>query len=155
MSKDQPEKALKSLRWLRGCVSPETVIEEHQNLREYNTQLHICEKCSKQSTECSHSATFRDKFKQLGSKRIIKPFILVTLLQFFLQFCAVNSSRSYILQILNAYQIQWNVNFSAVVITSFGFVGRLALLPILKRVGKRKIYLTSSIATSLCCFGLS
>lgn len=155
MSKDRPEKAMKSLQWLRGCVSPEDVKEEHQQLREYSIQSKTCEKCSKQSIECSHLDTFQDRFKQLSTKRVIKPFILVFAAQFFLQFCAVNSSRAYSIQILNAYNIQWNANLAAIVMSAFGFVGRLTLLPILKAFGKRKIYLFSSIATALCGFGLS
>lgn len=155
MSKNRPEKAMKSLQWLRGCVSPETVTEEHHNLREYSLKLESCEKCAKLSTKCNHSDTFTDKLKLFGTKRIIKPLILMMALQFFLQFCAVNSTRSYIIQILSAYKIQWNVNFAAVALTSFGFFGRLALLPILKAFGKRKIYLVSSVATCLCGFLLS
>lgn len=155
MSKNRPEKAMKSLQWLRGCVSPEMVTEEYHSLREYSSKVESCEKCSNLSTKCNHSDTLKDKLKLFCTKRIIKPLILMMALQFFLQFCAVNSTRSYIIQILSAYKIQWNVNFAAVALSSFGFVGRLALLPILKAFGKRKIYLVSSVATCLCCFLLS
>lgn len=153
LSKNRQKNALKSLQWLRGCVTPETVHGEYQQLQQYSIVSNACVKCAKQTIKCEHKENFNDKLKQITRKRIIKPFILITTLQFFLQFCAINSWRPYMIQILNAYAVP--PNGWMVVLSLLGFAGRLTLLPILKAMGKRRIYLTSSVVTFLCCFGLS
>lgn len=155
LSKNRQKDALKSLQWLRGCVTSETVQEEYQQLQKYSTVSSACVKCAKKTIKCDHKENFNDKLKQITRKRIIKPFILITTLQFFLQFCAINSWRPYMIQILNAFTVPWDGNMVTVVLSLLGFAGRLSLLPILKAMGKRRIYLTSSIVTFLCCFGLS
>lgn len=155
LSKNRHEKALKSLQWLRGCVTAETVHEEYQQLQKYSIASNACVKCAKQTLKCEHKENFNDKLKQITRKRIIKPFILITTLQFFLQFCAINSWRPYMIQILRAYTVPWDGNMVTVALSLLGFAGRLTLLPILKAMGKRRIYLTSSLVIFLCCFGLS
>lgn len=155
LSKNQPKEALKSLQWLRGCVTPETVHDEYQNMKNYSVMSKACNKCAKQIINCEHTDTWIDKLKQLTRKRIVKPFILITALQFFLQFCAINTWQPYIIQILHAYDIRWNAHFTTIIMSSMGFFGRLCLLPVLKTLGKRRIYLISSAVTVLCCFGLS
>lgn len=158
LSKNQQKKALKSLKWLRGCVKSETVNDEYQQLQKYSIMSTACVKCAKQSNtsiKCEHKESFNDKLKQITRRRIVKPFVLITTLQFFLQFCAINSWRPYIIQILNAYTVRWDPNMTTVVLGSLGFAGRFCLLPTIKTLGKRKVYLLSSVITSLCCFGLS
>lgn len=155
LSKNCPKKALKSLQWLRGCVSPETVRDEYQNMTKYSIMSNTCGACAKQIIKCEHTDTWNDKRKQFTQKRIVKPFILITALQFFLQFCAINTWRPYMIQILNAYDIRWDAHFTTIIMSSIGFFGRLCLLPVLKALGKRRIYLFSSAVTVICCFGLS
>lgn len=155
LSKNRQTKALKSLQWLRGCVNPETVSDEYQKLQKYSIVSNSCVKCAKQSIKCEHTESFNDKLKQITRKRILKPFILITTLQFFLQFCAINSWRPYMIQILNAYTVRWDANMTTVALSSLGFAGRLCLLSIIKAMGKRRIYLLSSVVTCFCCFGLS
>ncbi|XP_055299314.1 facilitated trehalose transporter Tret1-like [Sitodiplosis mosellana] len=155
LSKNRQKEAQKSLQWLRGCVTSEMVHEEYQQLQEYCIVSNSCVNCAKQTIKCEHTESLNDKLKQITRRRIIKPFILITSLQFFLQFCAINSWRPYMIQILKAYTVRWDGNMVTVVLSSLGFVGRLILLPILKTMGKRRIYLASSLVTFLCCFGLS
>lgn len=140
---------------LRGWVKPESVREEYQHLRNYSISSRACNKCAKQPFDCVHEVTLRDKMKQMSRRRILKPFILITTLEFFTQFCGVMSWRPYIIQILNAYTIQLNPNLTTIIMSSLGLAARFFLLLIIKAVGKRKIYLTSSIVTCFCCFGLS
>lgn len=146
---------MKSLQWLRGWVSPDRVYDEYQSLQKYTSSTKACNNCTKQLIECNHSETVADKLRQFSRKRIFKPFILITTLEFFTQFCGVMSWRPYIIQIINAYKIRLNANLTTLIMSTFGFAVRIMLLSIIKFVGKRKIYLTSSIATMFCCFGLS
>lgn len=155
LSKNRNDQALKSLQWLRGWVAPELVQKEYQHLKKYSLLSKSCNKCAKQSFNCYHEVTLKDKMKQLSRRRILKPFILITTLEFFTQFCGVMSWRPYIIQILNAYAIELNPNITTIIMSALGFAARLCLLLVIKVVGKRRIYLTSSIVTCLCCFGLS
>lgn len=154
LSKDKHKKALKSLQWLRGCVTPDTVHDEYKSLQNYSVRSKTCNECTKQAKQCDHIESARAKLKQLKRKKILKPLLLIAALQFFLQFSAVNTWRPYIIQILNAYTIKWNVSFTTVVLSTLGVVARLCVLPIIKSMGKRKLYLLASAATFIPCFGL-
>lgn len=147
---------MKSLQWLRGCVSTDAVSDEYKRLKQYSARAKICSSCSKkQSIHCDHTESILSKIKQLRSKRIMKPFVLAIALQFFLQFSAIMTWRPYIIQILNAYAIRWNVSYTAVVMSSMGLVAKIFSISLIKIIGKRKLYLVASAATYLCCFGLS
>lgn len=154
LSKGRHEKALKSLQWLRGWVSPDTVHDEYQSLKKYSIRSRACKECAKKSIECDHKRGIRDKVKQLKHIRILKPLILVIALQFFLQFSPINTWRPYIIQIFNAYTVQWDASFATIVLSSLGFAARICVLPMIKVLGKRKLYLMSTAATFLSCFGL-
>lgn len=161
MSKNRSQKSLKSLKWLRGCptesVPNESVNDEHNNLNEYNNLLKKpCDMCVEQSIECHHHPeSLNNRLKQLSRKRILKPFILISMLEFFSQFSGVVSSRPYIFQILQAYTIQLDPRLITVTMSLLGLAARICLLSFIKLIGKRRIYLTSSTVTYLCCFGLS
>lgn len=155
LSKNRHEKALKSLQWLRGWVAPEMVRDEYEHLKNYSILSKACNKCTKLQMICDHTESLEDKLKQLSRRRIFKPFILIMSLEFFTQFCGVMSWRPYVIQILNAYAIQMSPSLVTIIMSTLGFFARLFLLVIIKVVGKRRIYLISSIVTCLCCFGLS
>lgn len=146
---------MKSLQWLRGWVAPELIFDEYTQLQKYTNYSKACDKCAHRSIECDHTDTVKNKLKQFSRKRILKPFLLITMLEFFSQFSGVMSWRPYIIQILNAYAIRIDPNLTTVIMSLFGFAARTCLLPIIKMMGKRKIYLISSTVTCLCCFGLS
>lgn len=155
LSKDRSDKALKSLQWLRGCVSADTVIDEYKNLQQYSERSRACNSCGKQSIRCDHTESILNKLKQLKRKRIMKPLILAIILQFFLQFSAIMTWRPYIIQILSAYAIRWNASYTAVVMSSMGLVAKVCSMSLIKTMGKRKLYLVASAVTYLSCFGLS
>lgn len=155
ISKNKLKKSFESLKWLRGCKSSESIYNEHRKLRAYSNLSRQCDTCLHQEIDCIHSVTIRNKLSQLSRKRILKPFILIALLEFFAQFSGVVSSRAYIFQILNAYAIQMNGHLTAISLSLLGLAARLCLLSIIRVTGKRNIYLVSSIVTYVCCFGLS
>lgn len=155
MMNDRTDKALKSLQWLRGCVSRDTVIDEYKNLQQYSERSRACNSCGKRAIHCDHSESILNKIKQLKRKRIMKPLILALTLQFFLQFSAIMAWRPYIIQILNAYAIRWNASYTAVVMSSMGLGAKVCSMSLIKTMGKRKLYLAASTVTYLSCFGLS
>lgn len=148
---------MKSLQWLRGCVSPDAVFDEYKSLQKYSARSRVCSSCSvKQSTlRCGHTESILNQFTHLRTKRIVKPLALAIALQFFLQFSAIMAWRPYIIQILNAYAIRWNASYTAVVLSSMGLVAKICSIPLIKTIGKRKLFLVASAVTCLSCFGLS
>lgn len=155
LSKDRTARALKSLQWLRGCVTADTVIDEYRNLQQYSERSRVCNSCGKQSKRCDHKESILNKLKQLKRKRIMKPLILATTLQFFLQFSPIMTWRPYIIQILHSYAIRWDASYTAAVLSSMGLVAKVCSLSLIKTMGKRKLYLVASAVTYLSCFGLS
>lgn len=155
LSKNRPVDAMKSLQWLRGWVSSQDVWTEYSILAQYNELSNSCANCRKQKMKCSHPApTICDKLKDITRKRTLKPFIMITILYFLMEFSGMFVMRPYLVQILNAYGIPVRTNLITVYLGLIGVVSNICLLFIVKLLGKRRIYLISMIGTILSCFGL-
>lgn len=113
--------------------------------------------CEKAMVKCNHpKATIRDKFKDSMRKRTVKPFIIVTSLSLISrQFSGTAAVRPHIVSILNAHGIAFEANFMTVLLGLIGIFGGVCVMSTVKVLGKRKIYLLSSIGSLLSCFGLS
>lgn len=146
---------MKALQRLRGGVPLDTVLDEYQNLQLYSARSRACSNCAKKSMICDHKESFIDKLKQIKRKRILKPFILALALQLFLQFSAMSAWRPYVIQILKAYTTRWNSSYTAVLLSSLGFVARFFTLLFIRTSGKRKLYLAARATTCFCLFGLA
>lgn len=155
LSKNRPKDALKSLQWLRGWVSPQTVHSEFTELKQFNGISNACISCVKQSIKCCHTkVTFTDKIQELKRKRSLKPFLIMFCLQFFAEFSGAYVWRPYIIQVLNAFGTPINASWITVVNGALGTIASILLISIVKKCGRRKIYLTSISIVTLCSFGL-
>lgn len=154
--KDRPNDAEKSLQWLRGWTSSQTINKEFSELQNYSHASNSCLACSKQSLKCEHPrATFFDKIKELKRKRTLKPMILVFCLYFILEFCIVTVWQPYIIQVLKAFGTPINANVATVISASLGITACFVLISTVKKLGRRRLYLTSSFIVTMCTFGLS
>lgn len=154
--KNRPGDAKKALQWLRGWVSPQTINKEYTELENFNNVADICPACSKPPIECNHmELTFWNKLKQLKRKRNIKAFVLCANLYFFNQFGLISVWQPYIIQVLNALGTPINASFVTVMNASFGITASFALMLTIKKLGRRKIYLTSIMIVAICSFALS
>lgn len=154
--KDRPKDAEKSLQWLRGWTSQQTIHNEFSELQNYSHASNSCLVCSKQSIKCDHPRpTFWDKMQELKRKRTLKPMILVFSLHFILEFCIVTVWQPYIIQVLNAFGTPINANVATVVSACLGISACFVLISTVKKFGRRRLYLTSSLIVTVCTFGLS
>lgn len=154
--KDRPKDAEKSLQWLRGWTTPQTIHNEFSELQNYSHTSNSCLACSKQSVQCDHAKpTFWDKIKELKRKRTMKPMILVFCLYFVLEFCIVTVWQPYIIQVLKAFGTPINANLATVVSACFGISACFVLISTVKKFGRRRLYLTSSLIVTICTLGLS
>lgn len=154
--KNRPNDAEKSLRWLRGWTSPQTIHTEFTELQNYSRASNACVACAKQSIACEHpQPTFCDKIGELKRKRTLKPMVLVFCLHFFLEFCIVTVWQPYIIQLLKAFGTPINANLATVISAGLGISACFFLIATVKKVGRRRLYLTSSLIVTLCTFGLS
>lgn len=118
--------------------------------------MNSCKACQKQAIKCSHpSPNYWKNIKATLQKRTLKPFILCIALEIFLQFSALLATRPYIIQIFKAYGIPLDANLAAVYMTIASNISCLCLIIVIKLLGKRKLYLGSSIFCMLTCIGLS
>lgn len=156
LSKGRVVDAQKSLQWLRGWVSAETVHKEFEELQHYAITSNACAICAKQSIECSHAKpTILDKIKEIKRQRNIRPMVLIVLLQFFGIFNGSNVWDAYIVQVLNTLGTPLNPSYATIIASGMGVAGSLFLGVTVKKLGRRPIYLTASAVLALCCFGLS
>lgn len=145
------------MQWLRGWVPPAGVHDEFTRLENHIASVqNACEFCADQPVRCRHvKAKFADKIRELGRNRTLKPFILANSMSIFMEFCAVIVMRPYIIQIVKAYGIPLNPNFTATALSLISIVGNCCFLISVKVFGKRHLYLASTAVAILCCFGLS
>lgn len=103
----------------------------------------------------SANVTFLEKFKELRQQRTLKPFILAISLNFLLEFSGAMVWRAYIIQIVKAYGMPWDANFTTTILSSVSIAGSCCVLLSVKTVGKRRLYLSSTVVVVLCAIGLS
>lgn len=156
ISKDRFKDAQKSLQWLRGWVSPQTVHKEFVELQMYSSTSNACVECTKQSAKCYHSKpTFCDKMKYLKQRQSYLPLSLVIFLLIFGNFNISTVWKSYIVQVFIAFGSPIKANFASVLNSCIGVFGCVFVMLTVQRLGRRKIYLSSILIIALCSFGLS
>lgn len=94
------------------------------------------------------------KIKEIRRKRNAKPFALCFGLYFLYQFSLVTVWQPYIIQVLKALGTPLNANLVTLINASLGTIGSILLMLFIKKIGRRKIYLTSIMVVTLCSFGL-
>uniref|UniRef100_A0A1B0DJE9 Major facilitator superfamily (MFS) profile domain-containing protein n=1 Tax=Phlebotomus papatasi TaxID=29031 RepID=A0A1B0DJE9_PHLPP len=155
LSKGKVEPARKSLQWLRGWVSPEAVQEEFQQLQHYSANSNKCAACQKKDTACPHPPdTLLQRGKELFRHRTLKPFALVMALFFFHNFTGLASMRPFMVQIFQAYGAPIDGGQGTVFVGLAAFVANIVMLPLIRKLGKRGVYLISVAGTSLGCLAL-
>ncbi|XP_031634375.1 facilitated trehalose transporter Tret1-like [Contarinia nasturtii] len=152
---DKQNDAQAALQWLRGWVSPQTIYDEFKRLQSYSDTSSSCKPCSKSAVKCQHpKPTFLDKIKELNRKRSLKPFILISCLHFFYEFCAIIVWQPYIIQVIKAFGVPLNANLTLLINAGLGMPASILLISTVKKLGRRFLYITSSSIVTLCSFGL-
>lgn len=155
LSKGRPDDALKSLSFLRGWVLSKSVYDEFEHLKQHSEQSQSCADCVKLGTKCTHPPpTLGEKFRDMARKRNQKPFILITLLNFLMQFCAMSMMRPFIVQILDAYGLPFDGSKTTVFLGLLGICSNIFQLLTIRKFGKRNIYLYTMVGLFLSCFVL-
>lgn len=91
LSKCRPNEAQKSLQWLRGWVSPQAIHAEYSELEKYSKRSNACTTCARQSIRCNHPRPkLCENLGEFKRKRSLKPFILIVLMQFFVEFSGIS-----------------------------------------------------------------
>lgn len=148
--------AEKSLQWLRGWVSPQTIHKEFIELQNYSKLSSACVACAKQSTRCDHpKPTFCDKIMDLKRKRTLKAVSLVFCLYFFYEFSILAIWTPYLIQVLMAYGTPIDANVVPIYLCCVCVFSSIVMILTVKKLGRRRLYLICSLLTSLFTFALS
>lgn len=155
LARDRPKEAEAALQWLRGWVSPSVIHNEFTELQEFSRVSNACTDCSKRAIKCFHPApSFWEKIKEIRRKRNAKPFALCFGLYFLYQFSLVTVWQPYIIQVLKALGTPLDANLVTLINASLGTIGSTLLMLSIRRIGRRKIYLTAIMIVTICSFGL-
>lgn len=155
ISKRHSNKALKSLQWLRGIVPPQAVSNEFEKLKRHIELSKTCADCKKLETQCTHRPpTICEKFRKMKQKRTMKPFMMILILQFFMQFSGMAAMRPYIVLILNAHGIPLDSNSATIFLGLLSILALACLMLTIRWLGKRKIFLYSMVASFITYFAL-
>lgn len=147
---------MKSLQWLRGWVPKELVQDEFKKLQTHSIVSSACDTCAEQLIPCPHpKATLRDKLMELTKKRTMKPFVLVILLEFLVEFGGAIVWRPYFVQVLKAYGMPMDLNVMMITLGLLSIFGSCFFMVAVKSFGKRLLYLTSTAVVVICSVGLS
>lgn len=151
LSKQRDEDAVNALRWLRGWVPKQIVVDELQSLQRQCERSTSCNLCTKQSLKCVHpSPTLFQKYKELLRYRTLKPFVIVMLLFFLADFSGSLSMKPFIVQIFKAYESPIAPDRAAAVMTFLDNVANLTYMSLVRFTGKRRLYLTVITGVFLC-----
>lgn len=148
--------AEKSLQWLRGWVSSQTIQKELIELQNYANESTACAACTTQSIKCLHDKpTFCNKMSEFKRKRTLKPFLLIMLMYFFFEASPMMVIQPYVILVLKAYGTPIDAHSVTVLLAVISIVSCSCLSLTVHALGKRRIYLTSIAIVTLCSFGLS
>lgn len=155
MSVKREAEALRSLQWLRGWVTPKEVESEFNDLKRYSEASNSCVACYKADIKCSHPpAGLPEKFKELLRKRTMRPLLVVLFCFAIIALSGMLSMRSYMVQIVKAYEIPIDANWVTVVVAVVQILGNIICMCFIKVLGKRRLYFISLTGAALSCFGL-
>lgn len=155
LMKHRRNDALNSLSFVRGWVLSQSVCDEFERLKRHSELSRSCSSCEKSGVKCTHpSPTLCDKFKDMTRKRNQKPFILITILNVFMQFTALFMMRPYLMQILDAYGLPFDGSKTTVFLGLLGICSNIFQMLTIRVFGKRNIYLYTMAGLFLCCFAL-
>lgn len=156
LSKKREEQAEKSLQCLRGGVSKQAISKELAQMKKVSELSISCQACEKQSIKCQHPPpALIEKFRSMTRKRTVRPFILIVILLFLMQFSGMFAMRPYLVPILKAHGITLDANVVTTILGSIGILANVVIVASIRALGKRRIYLYSMIGNFLSCFGLS
>lgn len=116
LSKQHDEKALKSLRWLRGWVSQKIIQSEFDSLKRHKDASNSCNDCKKANVGCTHidAPNVWQTMKELIRKRTLKPFIILFTMGIVTFFSGTHHLNAYMVQILTAYKSPIDPNWATV-----------------------------------------
>lgn len=117
-------------------------------MKRHRSFANSCSACEKAKIECTHPTptSMSEKLKYLIRQRTLKPFIILVICSVIGFSSGTHHLIPYIVQILNAYQSPISPNWATVVIGFTGVCGTIVCIPIVKFVGKRRIFLVSLTA---------
>lgn len=137
-------------------MSREVVTSEFNQLLRHDEYSKSCEQCKKYGIPCVHpELNVCAKFKSMTQKRTLKPFIMVVILQLFMQFSGMSAMRPYFVPVLRAYGMPLDPNSITVIIGFLGILAITLLLLTIHSFGKRSIFLLSMFASVVTYFALS
>lgn len=134
----------------------QSIHKELTELEIYCNASMACDECARQSIKCEHpKPTICDRIKTLHHKRTLKPLFIVIVLYLLLSLCAVSVLQPYIVQVLKAFGSPINANVATVFVSGVGVLAAIFQISMIKKMGRRPLYFTSSAIVLLCTFGLS
>ena len=80
-----------------------------------------------------------------------RPLVLIVVFFQLAGMGGMMSIRPFLIEVLDAFHVPLNANWSTVVMTVTGFLGSLLLIVFINRVGKRVMALSSSAVCAACC----
>lgn len=155
LSKQRADEGLKSLQFYRGWTSPQTVYNEFNHLKSHSELSRSCSDCVKSRLKCYHpEPSHWNKLMEITQKKNLKPMFIMTILNILNNFSAMFVMRPFVVQILRAYGMPFDATSTTIFMGVLGIVSNVVQMLIVRRVGKRNIYLYSLLFTFLGCLGL-
>lgn len=152
LMRNQEDRARKSLQWLRGWVSGETVDAELKELQRYCANAKKCKLCHDDESLCGCQLrdAWSDKWHRFVAPRNLKPFCVVTLFLVFAQLSGFAAMRPYLVAILKRFKVPMDADQAMSIIGLLKLSANLTIMASVKWAGKRRLSLISSFGVALC-----
>lgn len=159
LSKQRTKQAQKSLRWLRGWVSEETITHEFNELQRHSERSNSCNSCIKQDLHYIHPPpSLSEKCAELKRRSTLKPFSIIIVLYVVFHGTGSLSIRPFIVQISKAYESPIPSDETVILFGVISTLAQVTFMCLIRFTGKRRIYLTMLLTTfisllTISCYG--
>lgn len=134
--------AVNSLCWLRGWVHPDAIAVEMQELKQTFEQ--------KQHPPSLTTEPCRQQLRNILQPATVRPFLLMVVLFFGIQFGGYSSLRPYMVQVFATMDFPLRAHWATVGVAVFGTIGAMLCTLSIMWLGKRRIYLVTAAFDVLC-----
>lgn len=145
IASNRNEAAQRSLQWLRGWVTFDTVDEEFNNI------ITNVEK-DKIATRKRHQKNFRMKLRPYTKRTFIAPFLLVSVSFFLCYFCGTSVLGTYAVEVFGAYKVPINGYYATMYLGLAQFIGCMIGMVLVRMMGKRRLVFISFFGCAVCLF---
>lgn len=146
---------MKSLQWLRGWVPAQHVQPEFTELRQFVTKSMACAECKRSAQKCPHPSGYWSRSLEIAKRNTCRPLTVVVVCFVLVHSCGLSAIRPFLVQIVKVFRVPVDANYCSVLVGAAELSAHVVLMFVVKRFGKRRMFLLSTGVSGVSVLGLA